>query len=271
MQNIDQATVDGFGKEWSAFDQSALSPQEAEQMFWRYFRIFDFTELGEGFDLGCGSGRWARFVAPRAKRLHCIDPSDAIEVAKRNLGDHKNVTFHRASADSIPLADGSQNFGYCLGVLHHIPDPDSALTQCVRKLKPGGQFLVYMYYRFDNRPSWFRALWKMSDAGRRVICRLPFPARKSVAALIAAGVYWPLARFSKLVENIGRDPSSLPLSLYRSLSFYTMRTDALDRFGTKLEQRFTRQEIQSMMERSGLGQVRFSDHAPYWVAVGYRR
>lgn len=39
----------------------------------------------EGFDMGCGSGRWARFIAPRVAILNCIDPSDSIEVAiKKN-------------------------------------------------------------------------------------------------------------------------------------------------------------------------------------------
>ena len=33
--------------------------------------------------MGCGSGRWAQFVAPRVKKLFCIDPSEAINVAKK--------------------------------------------------------------------------------------------------------------------------------------------------------------------------------------------
>src|SRR4051794_39609920 len=167
MRNTDPATIDGFGHEWRAFDQSALTGQEAERMFRDYFSIFDFADLGEGFDLGCGSGRWARLVAPRCQLLHCIDPSDAIEVARRNLSGRSNVTFHRASADDIPLADGSQDFGYSLGVLHHIPQPEMALGQAVAKLRPGGQFLLYIYYRFDNRPAWFRGIWRASDVGRR--------------------------------------------------------------------------------------------------------
>ena len=63
----------------------------------------------------------------------------------------------------------------------------------------------------------------------------------------------------------------LPLSAYRHLSFYTMRTDALDRFGTRLEQRFTRVEITAMMEQAGLEDIRFSEAIPYWCAVGKRK
>jgi 2-polyprenyl-3-methyl-5-hydroxy-6-metoxy-1,4-benzoquinol methylase len=43
------------------------------------------------------------------------------------------------------------DFGYSLGVLHHIPDAQKALSDCVKKLKLGAPFLVYLYYSFDNR------------------------------------------------------------------------------------------------------------------------
>ena len=49
-----------------------------------------------------------------------------------------------------------------------------------------------------------------------------------------------------------------------------MRTDALDRFGTKLEKRFSKKEIISMMEKSGLKDIKFSDQPPYHCAIGYK-
>lgn len=262
MTNVDPATVEGFGREWQAYDQSGLSDEEAQRTFGDYFAVFDFTDLGEGFDLGCGSGRWAKYVAPKVKWLHCIDPSDAIEVARKNLAGHDNVTFHRADADHIPLEDGSQSFGYCLGVLHHIPDPEKAMRSAISKLKPGAQFLVYLYYAMETKPAWFRAIWKVSDLGRKGVSRLPFPIKRLASSAVAAVVYWPLARF-------GRQTWPL-VEIYHDKSFYTMRTDALDRFGTRLEHRFTKDQIRAMMERCGLTQIRFSDSRPYWVAVGVK-
>jgi len=50
-----------------------------------------------------------------------------------------------------------------------------------------------------------------------------------------------------------------------------MRTDALDRFGTRLEQRFTQQQINSMMKHAGLENILFSSEVPFWCAVGYRK
>ena len=47
-----------------------------------------------------------------------------------------------------------------------------------------------------------------------------------------------------------------------------MKTDALDRFGTKLEKRFTKMEISEMMKEADLKNIKFSDKFPFWVAVG---
>src|SRR5205814_1104332 len=78
MRNLDEATVAGFGKEWSGYDQTVLGTHDLNSIFESYFAIFPFDELppdAEGFDLGCGSGRWADLVLGKVGRLHCIDPS----------------------------------------------------------------------------------------------------------------------------------------------------------------------------------------------------
>lgn len=163
------------------------------------------------------------------------------------------------------------DFGYCLGVLHHVPDTQAGIKACVEKLKPGAPFLVYLYYAFDNRPLWFRFIWQLSDLVRRAVSRFPYGLRYFTSQLIAAIVYLPLAKLAWAMEHSGINVSNVPLSAYRNCSFYTMRTDALDRFGTRLEKRFTRNQVHAMMEQAGLERVTFSTQEPYWCAVGYRR
>ena len=273
--NVDVKTVEGFGEEWSRFDQTGMTETELNEQFARYFAVFPFESLpddAEGFDLGCGSGRWAKLMARKVGRLHCIDASaEALAVAKRNLASARNAEFHHASVAEIPLTDDSMDFGYSLGVLHHIPDTAKGIESCVRKIKPGAPFLVYLYYAFDNRPAWFRAVWKISEVFRRLISAMPFGLKKIVTDGIAVAVYFPLAKIAGLLEKLGVNVESFPLSVYRHHSFYTMRTDALDRFGTRLEQRFTRAEITEMMQRAGLENIRFSDGFPYWCAVGTKK
>lgn len=274
LKNVDSAVVDGFGDEWSRFDQSALSNAERKLMFEEYFSIFPWSKLPSepiGFDAGCGTGRWAVMVAPRVRHLHCVDPSISIDIAARNLRQFHNCSFHKSTVDDMPLSDDSMDFGYSLGVLHHIPDTQQGIAACVRKLKRGAPFLIYLYYAFDNQPQWFRMLWSISDVLRRIISKLPSQMKYLVTQMIAMFIYFPLARTAKVFEKLGARVHSFPLSAYRDRSFYSMRTDALDRFGTKLEKRFTKEQIQVMMEYAGLENIEFNRKAPFWCAVGYKK
>jgi ubiquinone/menaquinone biosynthesis C-methylase UbiE len=189
ISNADPAVVESFGEEWHKFNQGGLPPAELQTIFNEYFSIFPWAELrpeSEGFDLGCGSGRWARLVAPRVGRLHCIDASStALHIAPQNLAGYDDCHFHCASVDAIPLPDGSADFGYPLGVLHHAPDTQEGIAQCVRKLKSGAPYLLYLYYAFDNRPSWFRLLWRVSDLLRRLVSKLPFAIKSPLCDFMA--------------------------------------------------------------------------------------
>lgn len=274
LENIDPAVVADFGKEWHAYDQSVLSAAERQLQFDAYFAVFPWDQLSInaiGFDAGCGSGRWAVLVAPRIGHLHCIDPSSAIDIARKNLQHMPNCSFHRNTVSDLPFPDNSMDFGYSLGVLHHIPDTQQGINDCVRKLKPGAPFLVYIYYAFDNQPVWYKGLWKISDVARRVISGLPHRAKYILSQLIASTIYFPLSRMANGFERLGVSVHSWPLSAYRNKSFYSMRTDALDRFGTKLEKRFTKQQILIMMTRAGLQNIQFSPRTPFWCAVGFKK
>ena len=274
VPNADPKTIKGLGEEWTAFDQHSLP--EAEFLSNNTFAF----SLGKksrhqavGFDLGCGSGRWAKFVSSRVGTLHCIDASEAaLAIARRNLQDRSNCKLHHASVDSIPLDDSTMDFGYSLGVLHHVPDALQGIRCCVAKLKRGAPLLIYLYYAFDNRPAWFRLLWRASDLLRRVICRMPLVLRKTSTDIIAGLSTGRLRKTTAILERIGlrRLAERLPLSAYRYRSFYSMRTDSLDRFGTRIEKRFTAAEVRQMMEQSGLEHIDISPTEPFWCAVGYR-
>jgi ubiquinone/menaquinone biosynthesis C-methylase UbiE len=276
-RNIDPDVAAGFGHEWSTFRQSEreFSPADRAAIFQSYFRIFPWDELSPdpvGIDVGCGSGRWSVMVAPKVGHLHLLDASeDALAVARQNLAGAANVSFHLASVGDIPLEDDSLDFAFSLGVLHHVPDTAAAIRAIATKLKVGAPFLIYLYYALDNRPWWYRAVWRFSNIFRLIISPLPPKLRLVISQLIAVVVYWPLARVAALVERAGFSPAAIPLESYRHRKFYVMRTDAYDRFCTRLEQRFTRRQIEHMLTDAGFDEICFSDTVPYWCAVGRKR
>ncbi|MCB5250063.1 MAG: methyltransferase domain-containing protein [Sulfurimonadaceae bacterium] len=273
--NIDKKTVEGFGEEWSRFSQDKLEVHEHDELFSKYFINFPFEKFGTNVvaaDIGCGSGRWAKQVAPKVGILYCVDASsEALDVARGNLKGFENVVYLNQSVNDMTIPEESLDFAYSLGVLHHIPSTLNGIKASVSKLKKGGYFLVYLYYYFDNKPIYFRYIWKVSDIFRKFVSKLPAKLKFFICDMIALLVYLPLGKLSWILEKIGVNVSNIPLSFYKDTSFYTMRTDSLDRFGTQLEQRFTKEQIAAMMRSAGLCDIIFNEDAPYWVAIGKKQ
>ncbi len=272
--NIDAATVHSFGEEWQAFGQ--FTDDDIHQVGATYFDIVRPDMLGpdkSAVDFGCGTGRWTKYIHDKVASVTAVDPSDAILVAAELLGDLENVHLYRASVDNLPFADDAFDFGFSLGVLHHIPDTAKAMRSCVRKIKPGGYFLVYLYYALDNRGPAYKALFHVTNAARALVSRLPGRAKRLACDLMAVLFYMPFVLVCRALRLLGASKelrARVPLSYYEDKSFYIIRNDALDRFGTPLEQRFSRSEIKVMMESAGLTEIEFSEQAPYWHAVGRR-
>jgi SAM-dependent methyltransferase len=263
-KNIDIETVRGFGQEWSTFNQEGMSEPERMEVFRKYFSLIDWSKKPRrALDMGCGSGRWDVLAAPLVGELVAVDASrEALQVARRNV-KAPNVSFVESTPEDLPFPDRHFDLIFSLGVLHHVPNTQSAICSLANKLCAGGTLLLYLYYSFENRQTWFKIIWKFSDLGRRIISGLPFSLRYVATQIIALTVYWPLARIARYLPV----PHSWPLKLYANRSFYVMRTDSLDRFGTKLEKRFTRKQIIEMLESAGFKNIRFSNSEPYWVCV----
>ena len=86
------------------------------------------------------------------------------------------------------------------------------------------------------------------------------------------GIYWPLAKLSKLFEALHLPYNNIPLSATRNDSLYNMRTVSLDRFGSAIEHRFSKKDIVKMMTECGLENISFSDNPEVnWVAIGYKK
>tara|TARA_B100000686_G_C16616245_1_gene876605 strand:- start:118 stop:957 length:840 start_codon:yes stop_codon:yes gene_type:complete len=273
-RNVDEKVVEAFGREWSRFTNLEASEKDLASIFRAYTVNFPWESLPDnaiGFDAGCGSGRWAKFFASRVGYLHCIDASqEALEVAKIVLRDYQNIEFHHEDLSNLSLEEESCDFGYSLGVLHHIPDVEDALESCVARLKPGAPFLVYLYHDLSSASWVFRQIFMFVTVLRVGISNLPFRIRHFLTDLLAFMVYFPLARTARFIEKLGLNPSFIPLFQYRNRSLYVMRNDSLDRFGTRLEKRFSRDEVFELLISSGLENIYISDDPPWWVAVGHK-
>ena len=271
--NINKTVVSDFGNEWLKFNN--FSDKSIKAAAEEYFDIIDDTIVNKNtyvLDIGCGTGRWTKYLSSKAAFIEAIDPSDAIFAADKLLTNIENVRLSKASIETLPFPDQTFDFAMSIGVLHHIPNTQQALNDCVKKVKKGGYFYVYLYYNLDRRRFVFKTLFALSDFARNIISRLPSKLKRFICDVLAVIVYLPLISLSKFLYliHLKKLAEKIPLSPYRNKSFFIIRNDALDRFGTRLEQRFSKAEIEQMMRNSGLINISVSSGVPYYHAIGQK-
>jgi len=272
-ENLDQGVIDSFGHEWATFDYGEAETTEALNVqFDAYCAPIDLSKFDPknsiAGDFGAGSGRWASRLVPYFSLVYALEPSDgASKVLNHKFSDEAKIVVlqETVGVNSIPL--GSLDLAMSLGVLHHIPDTGLAIKDVSLRIKPGGMFLCYLYYNLENKPYFYKLIFKAVNAVRQIISLLPQRIKRIVCSSIAAIIYWPLARFSKLINKIGMNTSNIPLHHYADMPFVMLANDALDRFGTSLEQRFSKAEITEMLNSAGfdISTLRFSESEPFWT------
>ena len=94
-------------------------------------------------DLGCGTGQIASALAPFVARVIAVDRSgEMLQAARRRLRDLPSVEVRRGELEALPIADAELDAATLLLVLHHLPDPPSALAEASRVLKPGARLVI---------------------------------------------------------------------------------------------------------------------------------
>jgi ubiquinone/menaquinone biosynthesis C-methylase UbiE/DNA-binding transcriptional ArsR family regulator len=94
-------------------------------------------------DLGCGTGQLSGTIAPYVRRVIAVDGStDMLDAARRRLATADNVELRRGELEALPLADGELDAAMLSLVLHYSPDPQRALEEIARVVRPGGRLLV---------------------------------------------------------------------------------------------------------------------------------
>jgi SAM-dependent methyltransferase len=249
-----------FSGEWQEFPD--LFP-ENEPEFDSYFDLVDLGGLAGArvCDLGCGNGRWSHYLSRHCRELVLVDFSDAIFVARRNLAGNDRAVFFLADLTALPFRPDFADLIVCLGVLHHLP---SDALEALRRLAPlARRHLVYLYYALDNRAAHYRALLRGVTGLRLLASRLPGQrARSAVAWLALFTLYLPLIGLGSALRPFGLSQQVPLYDSYRGKSPRRIRQDVYDRLFTRIEQRFTRRQIETLSDT--FSQVAVSPNWPYW-------
>jgi SAM-dependent methyltransferase/uncharacterized protein YbaR (Trm112 family) len=261
------ATAESFGFEWHRFSQMYA---EWEPSFLEYVAPHraDFFPGKRVLDAGCGSGRHAHWAGRYGAEVWAADLGPAVEVARKNTAELANVQVVQADLHRLPFPEESFDYVYSFGVLHHLPEPEAAFRGLLRYVKPGGEVQIYLYWHPEGQPV-KRALLAGVSAAREVTRRLPHPLLYALsypaAAVAWAGFVWPYRALKAMGARAAAE--SLPMKQYAAYPFRVCVNDQFDRFSAPIENRYTRAEVLSWLERAGLEEP--SVHPNYgWIARG---
>ena len=105
--------------------------------------LLGFLELGEVLDVGSGDGVNAELLAPRARRVTCLDISErVIAAARKRLERVDNVDFRVGDMHELPFEDASFDEVLLLHTLTYADRPREAICEAARVLRPGGALAV---------------------------------------------------------------------------------------------------------------------------------
>ncbi|MFN0119062.1 MAG: methyltransferase domain-containing protein [Blastocatellia bacterium] len=144
-----QATANNFGQQWLEFDHVS---DHHDQQFrdWIAPVTPDFVRGKLVVEGGCGKGRHTSVMAGwGAAAIIGVDLSQAVEAAFQNTRHLENAHIIQADIYRLPLRPVF-DYGFSVGVLHHLPDPRGGFLSLAQKLRPGGAISAWIYGRENN-------------------------------------------------------------------------------------------------------------------------
>ena len=134
----------------------------------------------------------------------------------------------------------------------------------MKKFAP--ELLIYLYYALDNRPWYFRAILRVVTWIRLCLSRVKSPLlRKAFSVLGVYTVYLPLISLGRVLKPFHLAHSVPLYDVYHDKNLRQIEQDVYDRFFTRIEQRVSRTQIQTLKDT--FSDVRLSDQLPYWHFV----
>ncbi len=258
----EEKTIKDFGKQWLKYsdNEGYYGSLELFSDILGPFLKLDELKGCKVAEIGSGTGRIANMLlAAGVEHITAAEPSDAYEVLCRNIREPEKVTFLKITGDRLP-AHGDLDYVFCIGVLHHVPDPMPVVQAAFEALRPGGQFLVWLYGKEGN------GLYLAFITPLRALTkRLP---HWMLAALVEI-VYWPLLFYMKFCRKWPLPLRGYMLSVLEKMSPKKRRLIIYDQLNPSYAKYYTRLEAKKLLSDGRFQNVRIHHRHGYsWTVIG---
>lgn len=264
-------TQESFGYQWTTFSEMACDFREN---FWNYLypATSDYFQGQLGLDAGCGFGRHIYHAASCGAEMIGMDLSRAIDTAYQNTKQFPNVHLVQADIYALPFAEGTFDFAYSIGVLHHLPDPGRGLKALASLVKPSGALFLWVYSRRRRITNFFLEL------SRALTTRLPYPLVNGLSFLGALVDQYAFILPYQMMRRIPGVGSVLErvtpprIRIYSRYPFQVLHADWFDRLAAPIRFYYYEPEVGELMRSAGLSDIRVTPTGLYgWRACGIKQ
>jgi len=245
-------TLSSFSFQWNVFSEMY---EVWEENFLDYVHPLqpDFFDGKLGLDAGCGFGRHLHYAAKFGAEMVGLDLSEAVESAYNNTKQLNNVHIVQGDIYNPPFREGTFDFIYSIGVLHHLPDPKGGFTSLTRFLKPNATMFAWVYgprYGISQKISVFlrRFTTKMNY-------RLLYAFCFAIALFLRTFSHLPYKVMRK-VPGLRRFAEKLPIKEHHKYPFRVVVADAFDRLSVPIVNYYTAEQFRKWFDDAGMVDVK---------------
>ncbi len=256
FDHVKKKTAQAWGYQWTYFDYLI---KESKAQFLKFLRPVnkEFFRNKLVLDAGCGTGRHVYFSSLFGAETIGLDLSYAVEAAQRYNKDPKT---HIVQADifNMPFKDGTFDYAFSIGVLHHLPDPEKGFSEMVKKIKRNGSVSAWVYGKENNE----------------FITHIIEPLRKTITTnmnlkvlnaisffitipyfLLTKFVYRPINKFGLTKSILNILPYSEYFLQFSNFSFKHHWVNVLDKFDAPLANYYSKKEFEQWFVREKLKNI----------------
>ena len=251
-------SLDRFAFEFTHFPE--ILPENREKFLkWIYPLKEEAFKNKAVLDAGCGNGRNSLWVLKfGAKQLVAFDNHrDTVAVAKKNLERFNNARVLLNSIYNIPFQN-KFDIVMCIGVLQHLQDPETALSNLVEACKKNGSVVIWTYGKEGNS-----FITTFINPIRSITSRVPIFIPYCLAFVLSVILYFYLELFK---------PRNKYLKLMSSYSFRLLFNIVFDHLIPQIAKYWTKEELLELFNKYPLKNIKiYSVAGNTWTVVGVKR
>ena len=210
-------------------------------------------------EVGSGSGRILKNLLKfKPKKITGVEPSKAINVARKNNNESKKIIFKNMKGEDIKDLK-KYDFVFSLGVIHHIPNYKKVCENIYNSLKTNGKFICWVYGYEGNELYIF-----IFNNLRRLTILMPDFLLRYLCNFLNAILYI----YIFLCKFLSLPLKDYLLNVFAKCSYSKRNYIIFDQLNPSFSKYFKKEEISKLMKKSGFKQVKvYSRHKYSWTII----